>query len=77
MARKPRMSYGDLSTMPVGKTTAPKKTSAAKQQSKLPKVTGPKTPAGPTQYGSMRTPSAPPPRGRFSKGGMGVKKGKK
>ena len=50
----------------------------ARAASATPKQTAPKAaPTNPTQYGSMRTPAAPPPRGRFAKGGMGVKKGKK
>ena len=47
---------------------------ATKKEPKMTQAPAPKTPAGPTQYGSMRTPTAPPPRGRFAKGGVAKKK---
>ena len=47
----------------------------ARAASATPKQAAPKAaPTGPTQYGSMRTPAAPPPRGRFAKGGVAKKK---
>lgn len=60
------------------KATARREATAARvATNKAPKMTqapAPKTPAAPTQYGSMRTPAAPPPRGRFAKGGVAKKK---